>query len=106
MYVKPHGFVKTLSTSGDSESLTGSDISSPGLTIQTGSTNSESIFVGDNKVSSSHYAWELPAGTCISISAVDFGWAHAELRLKDFYIISTTTGDTVSVGWLERIENE
>ena len=106
MYVKPHGFVITMSTSGKSHSLTGSEISSPGLTIQTGSTNSQSILVGDNKVSSSHYAWELPAGTCISISAIDFGMAHAELKLKDFYVISTTTGDTVSVGWLERIENE
>ena len=106
MYLKPHGFVITMSTSGKSHPLSGNDISTPGLTIQTGSTNSTSVLVGDNIVSSSHYAWELPAGTCVSISAVDFGLSHAEFRLKDFYVISTTTGDTVSVGWVERIENE
>lgn len=106
MYLKPHGFTFNCSTSNDNMQITNGDLKAAGVSIQAWSTNSYSVWVGDNQVSSSNCGWELTAGDSITLSPVTFGLSHAEIALKDIYVIMSTSGDHVNIGWLERIEDE
>ena len=104
MYLKPHAFLKTVATNTVQEQLTTAEIKVPAVLITAERSNTGVIYVGDNQVSSTRYGADLGAGDSIRMSAVELGWANANISLKDIWLIPSVATEGVSVMYLERKE--
>lgn len=104
MKLKLSHFRKTVTTAGTREQLTTNTVKSPSVLIQALRANTNPIFVGNNSVSSTTHFVSLSAGGSVNLSAVDFGWAGAQMDLSDIWLDVTTSGEGVVVGFLDRQE--
>ena len=104
MHLKPYAFLSTVAAAATSEQLTTSNIRVPAVVITAERSNTGYVYVGDKEVSSTRYGVDLSAGDSIRMSAVDYGWANAELSLKDVWLDVSVSGDGVSVMYLKREE--
>jgi len=106
MYLIPHHFSMNPSTTGDSFPLTHANLKTMGAIVQAKSTNTGRVVLGSNQASASSYGISLAAGDSVSISGQIFGWANAEINLKDFHLFASTSGDAVSVLYFARKDDD
>ena len=104
MYFKIASFVKTVTSAGERERLTTSNIKVSAVSLTAERTNTGYIYIGDSQVSSINYGWELDPGDNVVLSAEAFGLANAEISLKDTWLDSSIDTDGVAVAYLERAE--
>ena len=102
MQLKPHGFLKTVTTAGTQERLTTSNRVAPAVLLQAELTNTGYIYVGDSEVSSTNYGVCLAAGDVYTLSAEELGWGRAQISLKDIWLDNSVSTDGVSCMTLER----
>lgn len=102
MYLKPYAFLSTVTAAQTREQLTTSNAKVPAVALAAELSNTGSVYVGDNQVSSTRYGVELRAGDSVKMAAVDFGYTDAKLSLKDVWLDVSVSGDGVSVMYLER----
>ncbi len=106
MKLKLSNFRKTVTTAGTREQLTTSQVKSPSVLIQALRANTNPIFIGNNSVSSTTHFLSLSAGGSVTLSAVDFGWAGAQMDLSNIWLDVTTNGEGVVCGFMERQDGD
>ena len=103
MKLKLFGSRKIVTTATTAERLTDQEIYVPAVSIQAESDNTADIFVGDKNVSLTNAAFVLDARDLITITAQTFGWANANISLRDIWIDTDSSGDGVFWAYLERM---
>ena len=104
MYLKPHCFLKTVTTAGTQVPLRTNNIRAVAVTLTAERSNTGYVYVGDSEVSSTNYGFDLMAGDSYTISPVEFGLATAHISLKDIWLDVSVSGDGVSVLFWEVVE--
>ena len=102
MALKPHCFLKTVTTATTREQLTTGIIDVPAALLQAELSNTGYVYVGDDQVSSTNYGVCLAAGDVYTLSAETLGWSKAYISLKDIWLDVGTSTDGVSCMILER----
>jgi hypothetical protein len=104
MYLKPHCFLKTVTTATAQEPLTANNIRAVAVTLTAERSNTGYVYVGDSEVSSTNYGFDLMAGDSYTISPTDFGLAKAHISLEDIWLDVSVSGDGVSILFWEVAE--
>ena len=102
MDVTPKSFVKTIATAGTREQLTTTNMKVLNVTFQAELFNTGIIYIGDNQVSSSNYAYGLVAGDSVSLDALILGLAPIFISLNEIWIDTSSDGDKLVVSMLQR----
>ena len=104
MKLAPRSFSRTVTLAGARERLTDSDMDVLSVTFQAELLNTGVIYLGDNQVSSSNYAYGLVAGDTVSLDGPSLGSAPAFISLSEFWLDTNSSGDTLIVSTLQRMD--
>jgi len=104
MALKPHCFMKAVTTAGTAERLTTSNIVVPSVQIQAevASANTGDVYIGDSAVSATNYGLCLSSGDVQTFNAEQLGWGKAQISLKDIWLDVSVSTEGVSCLYLER----
>jgi hypothetical protein len=106
MKLKLSHFRKTVTTAGTREQLTTSEVKSPSVSIQALRANTNTVFIGNNQVSSTTHFVSLAAGGTTVLSAEAFGLAGAQIDLSQIWLDVGVNGEGVVVGYLDRQDSD
>ena len=106
MKMKLRHFKKTVTTAGTREQLTTIATKTPYVVIEGLKANTNSIFIGDNTVSSTTFFVSLGAGGTSELNLIPLGQAGAYIDLSTIWIDVTTSAEGVTVGFLDRVDND
>src|SRR3990167_8733320 len=104
MLMIPRHFRQTVTTAGTRVRLTTAHLSTPVMDIQSESTNTGRIYVGDSQVSSTNCMADLGPVDSLSLVAANYGGTHWDMN--DLWIDASTSTDGGFVGWPLRKEGE
>ncbi len=101
MILKPYAFSKVVAAAGTRERLVDSNLQAPVITLQAENSNTGTVYVGGETVSSS-VGIELTAGDNITFNAIELGLANAIISFKDIWLDVSVSTDGVKAIYLER----
>jgi len=102
MHVTPKSFVRSVANAGSRVQLTTIDLKVISVTFQAELFNTGIIYVGDNQVSSSNYAYGLVAGDSVSLDAFHLGSGPVLISLNEIWVDASSSGDDLIVSTLQR----
>lgn len=91
-----------LDSAGTAQRLNASTIECEVVVIAAASGNTGTMYIGDSNVSSSRFIGALAAGDAMSIEAGKVSNGTDRLDLKEIWFDGGTTGDDISVGYIQR----
>lgn len=93
---------KTQATSGTAEPLSAVPFQRSVIAISTPSTNTATVFISNESTGVQAAGFALPPGTMMPVQDAHFGVGRAaQLNLADIYMDSPTSGQKVTVAYLQ-----
>ena len=101
--LKINNFTRSVTTAGTRVQLTTAGLKVPSVVIQALNGNTNPIFVGNDRVSSTLYLVRLAANNTVSLSALAAGTGVTMVDLSTIWLDATTSGEGVNVGYMEQV---